>query len=72
LQASSKTKFFPSLEGAFQGPNYIMLVGNLDKIPMYSFIHNSDTEEPIIIGNYQSDNNSTTTQQLIIKNISIV
>ena len=77
LQSAAKSVFVPTGESPFKGPNYIMLVGELNKVPIYSYLSeykfgaNPTDEDLIIIGNYQKDKDSATTQRLIVKNLSL-
>ena len=77
LQSAAKSVFVSTAdESPFKGPNYIMLIGELNKVPIYSYLSeykfgaDPADEELIIIGNYQKDKDSATTQRLIVKNIS--
>ena len=76
---SAATSVFVSIadENPFRGPNYIMLIGELNKVPIYSYLSeykfgaDPNDEELIIIGNYQKGKDSATTQRLIVKNLSL-
>jgi len=76
FQSAAKTKYVAQ-EDAFKGPNYIALVGALDKTPLYSYLPSyhfgasSNDDDMILIGNYQETKDGATTQRLIVKNLSL-
>lgn len=76
LQSAARTRFVPTGEGAFNGPNHTVLWGSLNKTPVYSYLPaatfdaDSNDEDMIIIGNYQKTKDGAVTQRLVVKNLS--
>lgn len=78
LQSCTKSTFKASKEEASKGPNNTMLVGSMNKVPMYSYLADykfgaePNDEDLILIGNYQKGKDGAVTQRLLVKNISFV
>ncbi len=79
LQSARNSLFSVGAKDAFKGPNNTMLVGHLDKIPVYSYIAlgdlyttNSWETCEYIVGVYYEKEDRCITNRLILENVSLV
>ncbi len=70
FQAAMHTKFSPAIKGEFRGPNNTMLVGHVNKIPVYSYLFDAKNASNYIVGYNDPVTEEYNSQLFIIENLT--